>query len=86
MPNLPLLARCVPNDFRNYKLYTSEVENVYRKHDHSLRVCYKHYSGQDYDGYFSSGDALSLDEFVKMLSEARMLDNCLTRTQAAYVL
>jgi len=85
MPHLPLLARCDHDDFRNYKLYTPEVEDVFRKHIHSLRVCYKHYSGVDYDGYFSSGDALSLDEFVTLLSEADLLDNCLTRREAGHV-
>ena len=63
----------------------TKVEDVFRKHIHSLRVCYKHYSGIDYDGHFSSGDALSLDEFVTLLSEADLLDNCLTRQEAGHV-
>jgi len=62
----------------------TKVEDVFRKHIHSLRVCYKHYSGIDYDGHFSSGDALSLDEFVTLLSETDLLDNCLTRKEAGH--
>ena len=63
----------------------TKVEDVYRKHIQSLRVCYQHYSGVDYDGYFSNGDALSLDEFVTLLSDADLLDNCLTRKEAGHV-
>ena len=70
-----------------YLLYPipTKVEDVYRKHIQSLRVCYQHYSGVDYDGYFSNGDALSLDEFVTLLSDADLLDNCLTRKEAGHV-
>jgi len=84
MPSLPPLARCIPDDFRNHKLYASEVEEVYRKHLPSLRAAFKHYSGRDTQGVSQKGEGISLDEFVKLLSEGELLDSGLTWREAGY--
>lgn len=58
VPHLPTLAHCDPDDFRNYKLYTPEVEDVFRKHIHPLRECYQHY-GAEHDDDLAHGDRTS---------------------------
>ena len=42
MPHLPLLARCDPDDFRNYKLYTPEVRHSEYSHSEYSHSEYSH--------------------------------------------
>ena len=69
LPNLPASATVTTDDFRNWKLYGPDVEDIFRRYISSLRAIFKFYSGQDYDGISHKGELLSLEEFTKVLMQ-----------------
>ena len=83
LPNLPASATVVTDDFRNWKLYGPDVEDIFRRYIASLRAMFKFYSGQDYDGISAKGELLSLEEFTRLLLDADVFDNELGRREAA---
>ena len=72
---LPPDAKIDPNTFRDERLYTLEVESMFRTHLNSLHALFEAYAGV---GPTGQPDLMSLPEFVSLLWHMELLDDDFT--------
>ena len=78
---LPPDAKIDPNTFRDERLYTLEVESMFRTHLNSLHALFEAYAGV---GPTGQPDLMSLPEFVSLLWHMELLDDDFTAKMVHY--
>ncbi|KAG1678758.1 hypothetical protein FOA52_012798 [Chlamydomonas sp. UWO 241] len=79
VPNLPASAACVPNEFREQRLYTEEVDMLFKRHAVLLKAIYSRYRLKPSGGGLRT-KVMRLEGWNMMLSDAKLIDSQLTLT------
>jgi hypothetical protein len=79
VPNLPPCAACVPNAFREQRLYAEEVDMLFKRHAVLLKAIYSRYRLKPTGGGLRT-KVMRAEGWNMMLSEAKLIDSQLTLT------
>ncbi|GMH33927.1 hypothetical protein BSKO_01761 [Bryopsis sp. KO-2023] len=80
-PNLPLPATIEPNDFRNSRLYTEEVDLLYKKHIVLLKALYSRYRLKPSGGGLRP-KVLKIDGWLQLFDDTKLVDTHFTLQDA----
>jgi len=82
LPNISAFAAHDHDIFRHEQLYKMETELAILKYERSLREIYRAYSAFDDDALSSKGDRMSLDEWSRLMKDARLIDSHFTKRES----
>eukprot|EP00878_Enallax_costatus_P045018 GHUV01053851.1.p1 GENE.GHUV01053851.1~~GHUV01053851.1.p1 ORF type:complete len:472 (+),score=157.43 GHUV01053851.1:213-1628(+) len=81
LPRLPPMAMLVSNDFRTERLYTEEVDLLFKQHQNLLKALYSRYHLKPSGGGLRP-KVVKLDGWLALMTDAKLIDSQFTLADA----